>query len=347
MRTNQPTSALSRRFALGAGAALAGGMVAAGSASARTNANGNQSQGSGTQSNNNGSQMSFPVRQMENIIGARGSIRHGLLHFAVERKDLNNVSGPTGPRLDGRRIPFRPAWTINGGFWFQAIGSNRAIMNADFAFRPDEINPAIDAMIRNGLQLEAFHQHFMGLQPMVFFMHFRGTGDPVNIAQGISAVLGATAAPRPQNPPQNPQTPLNHQRLAQILGGNATVGGDGTVAVLIPRRNQMVLNGWNVSPYLHVAANCRFQPLNQQGSVVAVAPDFSMTTREVMPVMSAMRSQGWAVHCLYNQETGEHPQLFYSHQLKVGNPYQLAQEVRHGLDQTNTVGASPRMANRG
>ncbi len=45
-----------------------------------------------------------------------------------------------------------------------------------------------------------------------------------------------------------------------------------------------------------------------------------------------MRSMGWQVGCLYNQETDEYPQLYWAHQFKAGDPYALAQQVRKGLD---------------
>jgi hypothetical protein len=71
-----------------------------------------------------------------------------------------------------------------------------------------------------------------------------------------------------------------------------------------------------------------------------VSPDFSLVGDEVNPVMSVVRSADWKVHCLYNQETEEQPQLFFSHQLKIGSsPYELAREVRAGLDQTNSQGS--------
>ncbi len=47
-----------------------------------------------------------------------------------------------------------------------------------------------------------------------------------------------------------------------------------------------------------------------------------------------MRSQGWEINCLYNQETDEQPQLYFSHDYKVGDAYALAAEVRRGLDVT-------------
>jgi hypothetical protein len=49
-----------------------------------------------------------------------------------------------------------------------------------------------------------------------------------------------------------------------------------------------------------------------------------------MPVTALMRRLGWLDGCLYNQETDEKPQLYFSHMLKVGDPYDLAAEIRAG-----------------
>lgn len=49
-----------------------------------------------------------------------------------------------------------------------------------------------------------------------------------------------------------------------------------------------------------------------------------------------MRQHGWTVHCLYNQETAESPQLYFAHMMKTGNPISLAHEIRDGLDKTAT-----------
>ncbi len=50
-----------------------------------------------------------------------------------------------------------------------------------------------------------------------------------------------------------------------------------------------------------------------------------------------MQTQGWQIDCLYNQETAEDPQLFFSHDYKVGDAYELAREVRRGLETLNVV----------
>lgn len=75
-------------------------------------------------------------------------------------------------------------------------------------------------------------------RPMVWFIHLRGTGDPVRLARAAHSVLKATATPLPQAPPAHPTTPLDKARLQRILHGyEAEVGDDGVVTVYVARRN--------------------------------------------------------------------------------------------------------------
>ena len=64
-----------------------------------------------------------------------------------------------------------------------------------------------------------------------------------------------------------------------------------------------------------------------------------MTADETQPVLALMRRAGWDVGCLYNQETAEDPQLYFSHLVKSGDPLTLAREIRAGLDRTAAVRA--------
>ena len=90
-----------------------------------------------------------------------------------------------------------------------------------------------------------------------------------------------------------------------------------------------------ISPFLNVHTPVAFEPLG--GDIAVVVPDFGMTADEINPVAAVMRAQGWEIDCLYNQETDEQPQLYFSHQFKVGNAYALAREVRRGLERMNVV----------
>ena len=147
-------------------------------------------------------------------------------------------------------------------------------------------------------------------------------------------VIAVTSTPLPQTKPSNPTTPLNPDRLAKILHGDAEVGEQGVVTVTVDRTDRIVIDGIRVSPEANISTNVEFKPVNSAGTRAAAAPDFSMKSSEVMPVVSLMRKLSYHVGCLYNQETNEHPQLYFSHMLKVGDPYALAREIRRGLDLT-------------
>ena len=143
--------------------------------------------------------------------------------------------------------------------------------------------------------------------------------------------------PLPQAPPATPHTPFKTDRLLEILHGfHAEVGENGVVTVYIARRNPIFINGIEVNPATNIATNVAFEPLNSDGTEAAVIPDYGMQPNEINPLMTFTRGHGWDIGCLYNQETDESPQLFFSHQFKTGDPYELAGEVRQALDRTNS-----------
>ena len=64
-------------------------------------------------------------------------------------------------------------------------------------------------------------------------------------------------------------------------------------------------------------------------------PDYALLATEVNPALGVSRAEGFVVHCLYNQETDEQPQLYFSHNLATGNAINLAHKVAKVLDQMN------------
>ena len=269
---------------------------------------------------------SLPVSEIESIIKVQGTVSNGVLNLEVDRDDIPNVTK--------NGVPVKPSFEVNGNICFQP-GPGGVMMNGDLCFKASEMNRVIGAMISHGLVWQAQHQHLFGLEPMVWFMHFRGHGPACEIAEACAAMLAATSTPLPQAPPAHPTTPLNVRRLESIIGAPATVGSDGVVGFQIPRRERIILGGVPISPYLNVYIPVDFEPLG--GDTAVVVPDFGMVAGEINNVARVMRGQGWELDCLYNQETDEYPQLYFSHQFKVGNAYQLAAEVRRGLEQTNVV----------
>jgi hypothetical protein len=228
-------------------------------------------------------------------------------------------------------VEFSGSFEINGDLYFQPLrGGKLAFFNGDVPLKPNELNPFIDALLANGLTFQAMHQHYFDLTPMYWFIHFRGVAAPLTLAKAVNGALDATAIPFPQKGPEKPSTPFDARRLAKILHGTVTVGEDGVVTVDISRKGRIVIDGVEVNPDANLSTNVQFKPLGKGGNGAAAAPDFSFTSSEVTPVVSMMRGAGWQVHCLYNAETAESPQLYFSHMQKTSDVYELATEIRKG-----------------
>jgi hypothetical protein len=268
----------------------------------------------------------LPVDQIEQIIGAPGTVDNGVLEINVERTDIGDVQCPLG-------ITCTPSFQVEADIYFQSVGHGRAVLNGDFALKESEVNPFIRALLENGLEWQAFHQH-LPMQPQVWFVHYRGVGDPLALARDLRNAIDVTSVPLPQTAPPNPTTPLDPDRLASILHGTAMVGDEGVVTVSVPRKHGVQLDGVFLQPETGIENVIQFKPTG--GSNADVIPDFSMTSNEIRPVVEIMLLQfNWFQGCLYNQETAERPQLFFDHMAKRGDAYQLAAEIRAGLDQTD------------
>jgi hypothetical protein len=270
----------------------------------------------------------LPAAQIQKIMQAQGTVTNGVLSIDITRSDIGKSKGPLGVTQTG-------SFEINGTLTFQPLGHNLAFFNGDLPLKPSETQRFIDALIANGLAFQALHQHYIELDPQVWFIHFRGTGDPLELARAVHNALKVTSTQLPQTMPSNPKSPLDSKRLAKILRGSAQIGEDGVVTVNVSRRGRIVIDGVRLSPEANISTGIEFKPLGESGSRAAAAPDFSMSGSEVQSVVTVMRRQGWFVGCLYNQETSESPQLYFAHMLKTGDAYTLAAEIRAGLDKTH------------
>jgi len=270
---------------------------------------------------------SLPVQDIQRILRSSGRVSGSVLHVSQQRRDLNDVVGP-------ENIPFKPAFALHNDFYFQALPNGRVIMNGELALRAEELNTVIDRILSTGLVFQSFHQHFFNLDPQIWHVHFRGSGSPYGLARGVEYVVRATDTPLPQTAPMNPTSTLDVPRLGRLLGGETEIHEDGVVSVSILRREQVTLGGTTIDPRLGIAHEIHFEPLADGRT--AVAPKFALLASEIAPVMRLMRREGFDIHCLYNQETAEVPQLYFSHLLGAGNPYSYSRVIRRALQQTNT-----------
>jgi len=119
--------------------------------------------------------------QLDQIVGAKGQANGGVWQFNVPRRDAvkenDMVMAPVGP--------LGVAIAIN----FQPTGGGKAAITGDFVLTADEVNPVINALRANGIEVTALHSHMLDEQPRLFFMHFWAHDDPLKLAAGLKAAL--------------------------------------------------------------------------------------------------------------------------------------------------------------
>ena len=115
------------------------------------------------------------------IIGAKGAMSGGVLHFNLPRADVRVT-------MMGAEIP--GAMGMNTALNFQLQGEKAAV-NGDFMLLGPEVNPVIKALRAHGIEIAALHNHMIDEEPRLFFMHFWAYGDAVSLAKGLKAGLEA------------------------------------------------------------------------------------------------------------------------------------------------------------
>jgi Domain of Unknown Function (DUF1259) len=123
--------------------------------------------------------------QLDQIIGVKGQSNGGVYQFAVPRRDPVSEGGmqlaPVGPMGVAQAINFQPT------------GGGKAAITGDFVLTGNEVNPVINALRSNGIEVTALHSHMLDEEPRLFFMHFWANDDAVKLARGLRAALDKSA----------------------------------------------------------------------------------------------------------------------------------------------------------
>lgn len=126
------------------------------------------------------------TEQLDQIIGVKGKTVSGVYQFGVSRRSAIMQEGmqlsPAGPM------------GVASGINFQPTGQGMAAITGDFVLTAKEVNPVIQALRSNGIEVTAVHSHMLDEQPRLFFLHFWANDDAMKLAHGVRAALDKTAS---------------------------------------------------------------------------------------------------------------------------------------------------------
>ena len=119
---------------------------------------------------------------IEQALGHPGKVNGGVFQVSVPRQDSISEGGMKVPGSMGL------ATALN----FQPTGGGKAAITGDFVLIGSEVNPVIQALRSNGIEVTALHSHMLDEQPRLFFMHFWANDDAGKLAKGLRAALDKT-----------------------------------------------------------------------------------------------------------------------------------------------------------
>jgi len=255
------------------------------------------------------------------VTGLQPEVKNGAAKVSVPRSDL-------AVTVDGMKMsPFQ-------GFtsWAAFTGSGaKTIVMGDMTVVEDEVTPAMDAALTNGLEVTALHNHFSFDHPRVLFMHIGGTGTTEQLATGVRKVLDAIKEVRAKSatpaeafggatiPAQNTIDP---KLLEAILGAQAQAK-DGMAKFVFAKKTKA--HGMELGPEMGVNTWAAFAGSPQ---AAVVDGDFAMLESELQGVLKALRAAHINVVAIHSHMTHEEPRVMFLHYWGKGAAEELARGIK-------------------
>ena len=258
-------------------------------------------------------------------LGKQGDFKDGVLKVNIPRGDLKVV-------VDGIATPTPFGF---GGWISMTKGTGgMEVMMGDLVLTEDQVSPVVTALLDNGLEATALHNHFFRETPRIFYLHVHGHGTAADLATrvkpAIALVVKAASAASPAAAAGRPlDGTLDTAALSKTIG----YPGDqsGAVYKITIGRADLEIQEMGARITARMGLNTWAAFYGNDAEAV-VAGDVAMLASEVTPVVKALRANGLDVVAMHHHMLGTQPTVIFLHYWGKGPASQLALGVRAALD---------------
>ena len=265
-------------------------------------------------------------------LGRAGDFKDGVLKVNIPRSDLKVT------------IKDRPAPTPFGfGGWVAMTKATDGsdVLMGDLVLTEDEVNPVMSALLDNGIEVTALHNHFFWEQPRIFYMHVHGMGKAADLGQRLKPALALLPKPPAAAPAPAPAAAaapsLNTSALATAIGHQGEQTGPAYKITIGRDDIDLREHGAKINARMGLNTWAAFVGTDADAMV---AGDVAMLASEVTPVLKALRTNGLNVVAIHHHMTGTTPTVFFLHYYGTGPAAKLASGVRAAVDQLGRHGAT-------
>lgn len=120
--------------------------------------------------------------RLNSVLGSNGEMTRGVFKHTISRPDII---------LKDHNAEVTSFLGFNTWAAWQGT-PERAAVAGDFAMLENEVEPVIKALVENGIEVVAVHNHMVHEEPRIFFLHYWGVGSAEKLVQGLRAALDQT-----------------------------------------------------------------------------------------------------------------------------------------------------------
>lgn len=268
-------------------------------------------------------------------LGKQGDFKNNVLKVNIPRNDVKVT-------IDGIATPTPFGF---GGWIAMTKGDGGVdVMMGDLVLLEDEVNPVMSALLSNGLEVTALHNHFFFDSPRMFYMHVHGHGKAADLAKMVKPALDLIGQGTPQHQSSvsgggsNVSAgQIDTAKIAKLVGHEGEQNGP--VYKITIGRDDLKLKEMGASINARMGLNT-WAAFFGSDSNAEIAGDVAMLAHEVTPVLKALRANGLNVVAIHNHMTGGQPTVYFLHYWGTGPAEKLATGFKAALAELGKPGAS-------
>jgi hypothetical protein len=261
-------------------------------------------------------------------LSRKGDYKANVLKVNIPRSDLHI-------RVAGTDVPT----AFGFGGWLAMTKGDRGmnVMMGDLVLLQGEVNPVMSALLDNGLEVTALHNHFFWDEPKIYYMHVHGMGTPDELARKVKPALNLIGHVPDTMPASAPSTPtdiqggmLDTKALDAIVGTTGDLNGQ--VYKFTVGRDDLKMKEMGATINARMGLNTWAAFYGTMDNAV-VAGDVAMLEGEVTAVLKTLRANNLDVVAIHHHMTGSKPMIIFLHYWGKGNALTLAHGFKSALDQ--------------
>ena len=235
------------------------------------------------------------------VLGTAPTGATGYVRYNFPRRDLTVRLGD---------VTLAPALAL--GSWAGFGGDpGDATMMGDLVLTAAELGPVLAELARQRINVTAIHNHLVGEQPEIMYVHYLGEGNALDLATRLDRALTRTGTPRPVA--AAPPTPLTIDTTVvfDALGRHGTARGNVAQVGFMLVPGTVTMGARTMTPALAYGTPVNIQMVTPSRAVAA--GDFAVLAANVSGVLDSLTAHGITATAVHSHMVGDSPHVNYIH----------------------------------